>query len=225
MSSQGSGSGGGGAWMMPPGASRPPPSGNSAAVVPLNAGRGGSGPSMPPAQQAANQAITHTANAPAVAGPPPAHVVRALQQAQLFKNFTETGLNILAGIAQEKVLPLGTPLFVENMLGEALYVIVDGRIRISMRGPDGLERRLMLLEAGESLGEAALLRVGPRLCTATAETECHVLEIARRDVATLQRTKPQACLKLLMGVVELLGQRMRLADGEIRRLVAWRSGM
>jgi CRP-like cAMP-binding protein len=137
----------------------------------------------------------------------------------LFRNFTDTGVQILATIAQEKPLPEGTPLFVENMLGEALYVIVEGRIRIGARGTDGREKQLVVLEAPESLGEAALLRVGPRLCSATAEVPSLVLEIARRDLAQLQRTKPQACLKLMMGVVELLGARMRDADPEMKRLI------
>jgi CRP-like cAMP-binding protein len=169
----------------------------------------------------ATKASSPPASAPPEPPPPQASpkIVRALQASPLFKSFTETGLVLIASIGQEKQLPAGTPLFVENMLGEALFVIASGRIRVSVRGAEGREQDLTELGPGDSLGEAALLRVGPRLCTATALTDAEVIEIARRDVAALQRTKPQACLKLMMGVVELIGARSRDVSPEIRRLV------
>ncbi|MEQ8274878.1 MAG: cyclic nucleotide-binding domain-containing protein [Deltaproteobacteria bacterium] len=151
-----------------------------------------------------------------------AEIVRTLKSAALFKNFTDTGLQIVASIAQTKRIPPNTPLFVENMIGEGLYVIADGMIRLAVRGPNGQETTLTMLSAGDSLGEAAILRQGPRLCSATAEVESTVLEITRRDIALLQRSKPQACLKLMMGVVELIGERLQKADPDFRQFLAWR---
>lgn len=148
-----------------------------------------------------------------------------LQGAKLFKGFTETGLHIVGSIAQQKSIPAGTPLFVENMIGEGLYIIADGMIRIGVRGPHGQDVTLTVLGPGESLGEAALLRSGPRLCSATAEVPSTVIEISRRDIAALQRTKPQACLKLMMGVVEVIGSKMREAQNEYRQFIAWRMGI
>ena len=224
MSTQGPRSGGGG-WVVRPGV---PARGAS-----MSPGPGGA--SVPPAGAPGpngNAVSGGSANNGGIPQPSaamvqaaPLRVVRALQASALFKSFTETGIQILATVAQEKTLPPGTPLFVEHMIGEALYVIAEGQIRIGVRGPDGRERRLAILDPGESLGEAALLRAGPRLCSATAETHATVLEIARRDVAALQRTKPQACLKLMMGIVEILGLRMRDADPELRSYVAWRAGL
>lgn len=152
-------------------------------------------------------------------------IQRVLKGAQLFRNFTDTGLQIVASIAQQKQVPAGTPLFVENMIGDGLYVIAEGRIRLSVRGPSGQDVTLTTLGPHESLGEAALLRSGPRLCSATAEVPSTVIEISRRDMAMLQRTKPQACLKLMMGVVDLIGERLRNADVELKQFLAWRIGM
>jgi CRP/FNR family transcriptional regulator, cyclic AMP receptor protein len=179
---------------------------------------------------------------PAAAGPRPAQsktgsgpspqpgsatpeVLRVLQGAALFKGFTDTGLQIVGSIAQQKHIPAGTPLFVENMIGDGLFIIADGMIRIAVRGPQGQDITLTVLGANESLGEAALLRAGPRLCTAIAEVPTTVIEITRRDIAALQRTKPQACLKLMMGVVDVIGAKMREAQNEYRQFVAWRLGI
>jgi CRP-like cAMP-binding protein len=163
------------------------------------------------------------------ASPPPQpanpEVLRVLQSATLFKGFTETGLQIVGSIAQQKQIPAGTPLFVENMIGEGLYIIADGMIRIGIKGPQGQDVTLTVLGPGESLGEAALLRAGPRLCSAIAEVPSTVIEISRRDIAILQRTKPQACLKLMMGVVDVIGAKMRDAQSEYRQFISWRLGL
>lgn len=152
-------------------------------------------------------------------------VSHVLKATQLFKNFTDTGLQIVASIAQHKQVPGGAPLFVENMIGDGLYIIAEGRIRLSVRTPAGQEVTLATLGPSDTLGEAALLRPGPRLCSAIADVPSMVLEISRRDIAMLQRTKPQACLKLMMGVVELIGDRIRDADPEMKQFLAWRLGM
>jgi CRP/FNR family transcriptional regulator, cyclic AMP receptor protein len=152
-------------------------------------------------------------------------ILRVLQSAALFKGFTDTGLQIVGSIAQQKHVPAGTPLFVENMIGDGLFIIADGMIRIAVRGPQGQDITLTVLGQNESLGEAALLRAGPRLCSAIAEVPSTVIEITRRDIAALQRTKPQACLKLMMGVVDVIGAKMRDAQNEYRQYVAWRLGI
>ena len=64
----------------------------------------------------------------------------------------------------------------------------------------------------------------PAAAAATAEVPSTVIEISRRDIAILQRTKPQACLKLMMGVVELIGERMRDAEQEFKQFLLWRVG-
>jgi CRP-like cAMP-binding protein len=152
-------------------------------------------------------------------------IVQALRSAVLFKNFTDTGVQIIAAIAQKKHVPAETPLFVENMIGDGLYIIADGRIRLMVRRPQGAALPLTVLGPGESVGEAALLRSGPRLCTAIADVPSTVIEVTRRDIAMLQRTKPQACLKLMMGVVDLVGLRLSDADAEMRAFLSWQLGL
>ena len=72
--------------------------------------------------------------------------VEVLQRCALFKDFTEVGLNIFAEIAVERTIPAGSPLFVENMVGESLFVVVSGTVRITQRVGDG-EKELAVLGA------------------------------------------------------------------------------
>jgi CRP-like cAMP-binding protein len=149
--------------------------------------------------------------------------VEALARAPLFKDFTETGLRIFATIAQEKAIPAGSPIFVENMVGESLFIVKSGTVRIIQRAADG-ERELAVLGAGEHLGALALLGKSVRLVSAIAATPCEVIEIAQRDFARLQPQKPQACLKLALAIAGDLAANAAENREALRELPARKPG-
>ena len=146
-------------------------------------------------------------------------LLEALQKAPLFREFTETGLKIFASIAVEKVVPAGSPIFAENMVGESLFIVKSGTVRITQKTADG-ERELATAGPGDHLGELALLGKGVRLVTATAATACEVVEITQRDFVRLQPQKPQACLKLAVAIAQDLAQRVADSREALRALGA-----
>jgi CRP/FNR family cyclic AMP-dependent transcriptional regulator len=147
-------------------------------------------------------------------------LVEALQKCTLFREFSETGLNIFAAIATEKSVPAGAPIFAENMVGDAMFIVKSGTVRITSRG--GGDGTLTILGPGEHLGELALLARSVRLVSAVAETACELVEITQRDYYRLQPQKPQACLKLALAIASDLAR--KLADGRepLRSLVGAR---
>jgi len=145
----------------------------------------------------------------------------ALRRASLFRDFTETGLRIFAGIAQEKAIPAGSPIFVENMVGESLFIVKSGKVRITQRAHDG-DRELATIGAGEHLGELALLGKSVRLVSAIAATPCEVVEITQRDFVKLQPQKPQACLKLALAIAADLAGKVADSRDVLRELLARR---
>jgi CRP/FNR family cyclic AMP-dependent transcriptional regulator len=146
-------------------------------------------------------------------------VIEALQKAPLFREFTETGLKIFAAIAVEKTVPAGSPLFAENMVGESLFIVKSGAVRITHKTADG-EKELATAGPGDHLGELALLGRGVRLVSAIAATTCEVVEITQRDFVKLQPQKPQACLKLALAIAQDLAQRVADSRDLLRELAA-----
>jgi CRP/FNR family transcriptional regulator, cyclic AMP receptor protein len=142
-----------------------------------------------------------------------------LERNALFKDFTEIGLRLFAGIAEEKAYPAGAPLFVENMMGESLIIVKTGAVRLTQR-VDGVEKELAVVGPGEHLGALALLAKTVRLVSAVAATPCEVVELAHRDFARLQPEKPQACLKLALAIAADLAARMADARDALQRLAA-----
>jgi CRP/FNR family cyclic AMP-dependent transcriptional regulator len=133
--------------------------------------------------------------------------LESLQRSALFRDFSEAGLRIFAALAREKAIPAGSPLFVENTVGESLFIVTSGTVRVTRREADG-ERELGLLGAGEHLGAVSLLARSVRLVSAAAATPCEVLELAHADFVRLQPDKPQACLKLAIAIAADLATRV-----------------
>jgi CRP-like cAMP-binding protein len=144
-------------------------------------------------------------------------MVEALQKSSLFREFSDTGLKIFASIATEKSIPAGAPLFAENMVGESMFIVKSGTVRITSRDA-GNDRALAILGAGEHLGELALLARSVRLVSAVAETPCELVEIAQRDFYRLQPQKPQACLKLALAIAADLARKMAEGRDALRSL-------
>jgi CRP-like cAMP-binding protein len=144
-------------------------------------------------------------------------VIEALQKSTLFREFSETGLKIFAAIATEKSIPAGAPLFAENMVGESMFIVKSGSVRITSHD-SGHDRALAILGAGEHLGELALLARSVRLVSAVAETPCELVEISQRDFYRLQPQKPQACLKLALAIAADLARKMAEGRDALRTL-------
>jgi CRP/FNR family cyclic AMP-dependent transcriptional regulator len=146
-------------------------------------------------------------------------VVAALKACPLFKDFTDVGLQIFAAIGVPRAFPKGSALFLESRPGESLFILGDGTVRLSARSPEGEEVTLGDVGAGEPLGELALLQKGDRLCTAIALTDVTAVEIRHPDFLKLTAQKPQACMKLLMGIVTHFGHKVRENREAMKSLV------
>jgi CRP-like cAMP-binding protein len=143
--------------------------------------------------------------------------VEVLQRCALFKDFTEVGLKIFAEIAVPKSVPIGSPLFAENMVGEALFIVKSGTVKIVQKSASG-ERELAVLGPGEALGTLAVLAKSVRVVSAVAATPLEVLEIAHRDYFKKIPEKPQACLKLALAIAADLAAKAGESREALREL-------
>lgn len=141
--------------------------------------------------------------------------MEALGASSLFGEFTDTGKRIFATIARERRIAAGSPLFLENQVGESMFIVVQGQVRLTQHRTEGGEREVAQAGRGDHLGELAVLAPSVRLISAVAQSDCQVLEIGQRDFLSLAPQKPQACLKLATAVAAQLARRV----GDARELL------
>jgi CRP/FNR family transcriptional regulator, cyclic AMP receptor protein len=141
--------------------------------------------------------------------------LEGLARAALFEGFTETGLRIFAGIAAERALAPGASLFAEGEVGEALFVVKSGALRLVSAG-----REVGLVGAGEHVGGVALLAPTVHLVSAVAAAPTELIEIGRRAFFKTAQEKPQACLKLSLLVAAELAKRFEESQVLLREALA-----
>jgi CRP-like cAMP-binding protein len=106
-------------------------------------------------------------------------VTREAQLAKVpfFDGLTPEALAMIANVTKEEVYPYGSRLFQYGDPGDKLYIILEGKVRISREVGGMGEEALAVLGAGEVFGEMALLDESPRSAGALAHEKCRVHEV------------------------------------------------
>jgi NTE family protein len=94
--------------------------------------------------------------------------------------------------APERVrLAAGEILFRQGDTGDALYVILSGRLDVRIAGADGAETVVAELGAPACVGELALLTEQPRGATVTAHEDAELARFVRADLQLLAARHPE----------------------------------
>jgi putative methionine-R-sulfoxide reductase with GAF domain/two-component sensor histidine kinase len=112
---------------------------------------------------------------------------------------------------KEESFSANTIIFNENTRGERLYLILDGRIRISKITKHGIETPLAVLGKGEFFGEMELIEDQPRSARTTAIENTICAGIAKQDFDTLIKTNHIVTLNLLKAI----SKRLRATDDTV----------
>ncbi len=86
-----------------------------------------------------------------------------------------------------------------------LYVVLRGRVRLSVLSPTGRELSLRHIASGEVLGEIAALTGTPRSATATALSEVEALSVPAEHLMQVASSDPETA----RAVMQLLCERLR----------------
>lgn len=112
----------------------------------------------------------------------------------------------------EKQLKAGDVLFNEGDTGEIMYLIREGKIKIT-KGKGAEEKTLAVLKEGDFFGEMAIIDGSPRSAGAVAVTPVSMLVIDKESFKEKLSENP-----LIEYVLETLSRRLRTADEQIRLL-------
>ena len=112
----------------------------------------------------------------------------------------------------EKQLQPGEVLFNEGDRGEIMYLIREGKIKIT-KGKGDEEKTLAVLKEGDFFGEMAIIDGSPRSAGAVAVTPVSLLVIDKESFKEKLSANP-----LIEYVLETLTRRLRTADEQIRLL-------
>src|SRR4051812_45727874 len=121
--------------------------------------------------------------------------LEALRSVPLFSSLDDSAAKALRSLLAVRDLPPGTPLFCAGDSGDSMYLIEDGKIRISVFDADGREITLADLARGDFFGEMAILDDKPRSADATSVEESRVYVLSSDDFHSFVRQEPDVALR------------------------------
>lgn len=108
----------------------------------------------------------------------------------------------------------GTVIFKENEVGDKMYIIQNGAVRIN-KTIDGREHKLAELGKSEFFGEMAIVSNTPRSATAVAVGTVELLAFDRAGFEAMIGKNT----KIAMSVIDKLSKRLQNANAQIQTLV------
>ena len=143
------------------------------------------------------------------------HTDDVLRRAPLFQALDDDGAAALQAGVTIVELSRGERLFEEGASGNQLYVVLDGKIKLTRAAADGRENLLSVVGPGEMFGELSLFDPRPRTASAIAVTDSRLGALAHDDLRNWLTGRPDVALHLL----QALAQRLRRANDVMADLV------
>lgn len=146
-----------------------------------------------------------------------------LRHVDLFKHMTEDQLASLAAQARELNFRKNSVLMSEGDLGESMYVIKSGSVKVYVSDSEG--RELVLYEQGPGavIGDISLLDDEPRSASVITLEASSALMIGKQAFLDCLRTSPEMAINLIRSLTQRLrdateGSRSLALDNVYRRL-------
>ncbi|MBU1306066.1 MAG: Crp/Fnr family transcriptional regulator [Alphaproteobacteria bacterium] len=122
----------------------------------------------------------------------------------MFEGFSAEAIAMLDSVAMARRWSVGETIFQRGDDGDYMIVVTQGRIRLSLLTAAGRELVLRYAEAGDTLGELALLDGADRSADAVASAPTEGLVLLARDFDRLQVAFPQTARSLITYLVQRL---------------------
>lgn len=141
-------------------------------------------------------------------------IVSFFKKVPLLENLEEKEFEELAKVAITKDFEKGKVIFYEEDYGTSLYIIVYGKVKISVHSNEGKEHTIGYLGDKDFFGEISLLDGQPRSTNIISLERVKVITISRENFLKLLRNNPHITHKIILS----LCKKIRITDKHIGNL-------
>jgi len=143
-------------------------------------------------------------------------VTDLFQKVPLFEGIPPAERVAVARAAQVRSYRRGDVIVRQGQPGESFFVIVRGRVAVTVLSPEGREVVLGTLAEGDHFGEMALLDDAPRSATVVAQERSELAILSREVFLDLLRSN----FSLTKALLRSFSRRLRRANATIEGLAA-----
>jgi CRP-like cAMP-binding protein len=145
----------------------------------------------------------------------PSSKLAVLRKHPIFCDLDAEAFEQLCRYAKHSTLKRGTTIVSKGDPGNSLIAVISGTVKISVSSPDGRSAIFNLIGPGEIIGEIAVLDGQARTADATANTNCEIFVIDRREFLPFVRSHPALAMKF----IELLCAKLRWTSDQVEQVI------
>lgn len=138
----------------------------------------------------------------------------ALRGGSLFSVLEDGELETLSQLFVERHMESDRVIFQEGDSADALYLLLEGKVKVMLTDADGHEVIVSVLRGGDCFGEMALLDAGRRSAQIMTMAPSRFLVLASADFRGWIERNP----RLAMAIIHQLSRRLRQANQTINSL-------
>jgi len=138
-----------------------------------------------------------------------------LKRINLFTEMSSEEMGALAKKTRMESVSKKTPIFFPGDPSQQIYLLKEGRVKISRISEEGREVTLALLEPGEIFGELEVLDDAPRDTLAEALDDSKICVVSKALFLEMIHSMPALSFRL----TKLIGFRMRKIESRVEDLV------
>jgi CRP/FNR family cyclic AMP-dependent transcriptional regulator len=146
----------------------------------------------------------------------PVLTLEALRSVPLFSGLDNGAAATLRELLIVREVPAGTLLFKVGDVGDRMFLIEAGRVRIYIHDGDGEDVTLAELATGDFFGEMAIVDGKPRSAHAAVTEEARLAVLSREDFLGFVRGNVDVALEM----VSAISDRLRRTDELLRQRVS-----
>ncbi len=141
-------------------------------------------------------------------------VRNALSKSPLFAKSLDAAVQMAMEAATVRTYAADSEIFREDDPGEAVYLITEGRVKVSRANLEGRERIFTILTPPEVLGEMAVINGSPRTATAYCLDNVTTVVMYREDLRAIMERHPV----VLWNMASVLARRLGEMNREVEML-------
>src|SRR2546422_6071410 len=120
-----------------------------------------------------------------------------LRTVSLFARLEDSELDEIFKVFKEQEFKKGDIILMEEDTGKYMYIVLDGRVKVSRLLPSGKEMILAFHEKGDYFGEMSLIDGGTTPATVTAMSPTSIAFVGRKEFTTVLLQHPKINFALL----------------------------
>jgi len=138
-----------------------------------------------------------------------------IKNVELFSEFNEDELNLVAGKMRIEEIKKDSILFSENNPRKEVFIIYDGEVELFKRTPFGQEKRLSFFSKYDFLGEGSLIDDSPHSTSARTLLKTKVILIDKIELTNLLSKNGEMAVKLYSTISRVISRRMKRTNSNV----------